>query len=233
MRILLVEDDVILGNATSIYLRNSGYVVDWAKDGKQADLALHDGVYDAVVLDLGLPKMDGLAVLKRLRARKEQSSVIILTARDSLEDRIAGLDLGADDYLIKPIKLAELAARIRAQLRRQHAILASIIEYPPLTLNTKDRLVTYQNQPFPLSPRELSLLETLLLRVGKVVSKESLIENISDWDDSLGKNAIEVYMHRLRKKLLSVGVEVRTVRGLGYMLDVQENTSPIKSETDQ
>lgn len=233
MRILLVEDDVILGNATSIYLRNSGYVVDWAKDGKQADLALHDGVYDAVVLDLGLPKMDGLAVLKRLRARKEQSSVIILTARDSLEDRIAGLDLGADDYLIKPIKLAELAARIRAQLRRQHAILASIIEYPPLTLNTKDRLVTYQNQPFPLSPRELSLLETLLLRVGKVVTKESLIENISDWDDSLGKNAIEVYMHRLRKKLLSVGIEVRTVRGLGYMLDLQGNTSPVNSDIDQ
>jgi len=233
MRILLVEDDVILGNATSIYLRNCGYVIDWAKDGKQADLALHDGVYDAVVLDLGLPKMDGLAVLKRLRARKEQTSVIILTARDSLEDRIAGLDLGADDYLIKPIKLAELAARIRAQLRRQHAVLASIIEYPPLTLNTKDRLVTYQNQPFPLSPRELSLLETLLLRVGKVVTKESLIENISDWDDSLGKNAIEVYMHRLRKKLLSVGIEVRTVRGLGYMLDLQENTNPVNSDIDQ
>jgi two-component system OmpR family response regulator len=233
MRILLVEDDVILGNATSIYLRNSGYVVDWAKDGKQADLALHDGVYDAVILDLGLPKMDGLAILKRLRARKQQTSVIILTARDSLEDRIAGLDLGADDYLIKPIKLAELAARIRAQLRRQHAVLSSIIEYPPLTLNTKDRLVTYQNQPFPLSPRELSLLETLLLRVGKVVTKESLIENISDWDDSLGKNAIEVYMHRLRKKLLSVGIEVRTVRGLGYMLDLKENISQINSEIDQ
>ena len=233
MRILLVEDDVILGNATSIYLRNSGYVVDWAKDGKQADSALHSEVYDAVVLDLGLPQMDGLTILKRLRARKQQTSVIILTARDSLEDRIAGLDLGADDYLIKPIKLAELAARIRVQLRRQHATLSSIIEYPPLSLNTEDRLVSYQNQPFALSPRELSLLETLLLRVGKVVSKESLIENISDWDDSLGKNAIEVYMHRLRKKLLSVGIEVRTVRGLGYMLDLQENTSPINLEISQ
>jgi two-component system OmpR family response regulator len=225
MRILLVEDDLILGNATSIYLRNIGYVVDWAKDGKQADLALHNEVYDATVLDLGLPQMDGLAVLKRLRARKQQTSVIILTARDSLEDRIAGLDLGADDYLIKPIKLAELAARIRAQLRRQHATLSSIIEYPPLSLNTKDRLVTFQNQPFALSPRELSLLETLLVRVGKVVSKESLLENISDWDESLGTNAIEVYMHRLRKKLLSVGIEVRTVRGLGYMLDLPENSA--------
>ncbi len=221
MRILLVEDDVMLGNATSTYLRNSGYVVDWAKDGKLADLALHEAVYDAVVLDLGLPQMSGLEVLKRLRARKQNTSVIILTARDSLEDRIAGLDLGADDYLIKPIKLAELAARLRAQLRRQHAVMAPTIEYPPLTLHTKDRLVTYQNQPFALSPRELSLLETLLLRVGKVVSKESLLENISDWDDSLGKNAIEVYMHRLRKKLLSVGIEIRTVRGLGYMLDQQ------------
>lgn len=230
MRILLVEDDVILGNATSIYLRNIGYVVDWARDGKQADLALHNEVYDAVVLDLGLPQLDGLAVLKRLRTRKQQTSVIILTARDSLEDRIAGLDLGADDYLIKPIKLAELAARIRAQLRRQHATLSSIIEYPPLSLNTKDRLVTYKNQPFALSPRELSLLETLLLRVGKVVSKENFLENISDWDESLGTNAIEVYMHRLRKKLLSVGIEVRTVRGLGYMLDSQENIDAINSE---
>lgn len=229
MRILLVEDDVILGNATSIYLRNIGYVVDWAIDGKQADLALQNEVYDAVVLDLGLPQMDGLAILKRLRARKQQISVIILTARDSLEDRIAGLDLGADDYLIKPIKLAELAARIRAHLRRQHATLSSIIEYPPLRLNTKDRLVTFQNQPFALSPRELSLLETLLVRVGKVVSKESLLENISDWKESLGTNAIEVYMHRLRKKLLSVGIEVRTVRGLGYMLDLPENT-PINPE---
>lgn len=230
MRILLVEDDVILGNATSIYLRNIGYVVDWARDGKQADLALHNEVYDAVVLDLGLPQLDGLAVLKRLRTRKQQTNVIILTARDSLEDRIAGLDLGADDYLIKPIKLAELAARIRAQLRRQHATLSSIIEYPPLSLNTKDRLVTYKNQPFALSPRELSLLETLLLRVGKVVSKENFLENISDWDESLGTNAIEVYMHRLRKKLLSVGIEVRTVRGLGYMLDSQENINAINSE---
>ncbi len=230
MRILLVEDDVILGNATSIYLRNICYVVDWARDGKQADLALHNEVYDAVVLDLGLPQLDGLAVLKRLRTRKQQTSVIILTARDSLEDRIAGLDLGADDYLIKPIKLAELAARIRAQLRRQHATLSSIIEYPPLSLNTKDRLVTYKNQPFALSPRELSLLETLLLRVGKVVSKENFLENISDWDESLGTNAIEVYMHRLRKKLLSVGIEVRTVRGLGYMLDSQENINTINSE---
>jgi two-component system, OmpR family, response regulator len=219
MRILFVEDDTILGNATSIYLRNNGYVVDWVQDGKQADLALHNEAYEVVVLDLGLPEMDGLTVLKRLRARKQETSVIILTARDGLEDRIAGLDLGADDYLIKPIKLPELAARLRVQIRRRHAIAASVIEYPPLTLHTKERLVTHLDQPFALSPREFSLLETLLVRVGKVVSKESLIGNISDWDDSLGSNAIEVYMHRLRKKLLLVGIEVRTVRGLGYLLD--------------
>lgn len=221
MRILLVEDDAVLGNATSIYLRNSDYIVDWARDGRQADSALSEEVYDAVVLDLGLPKMDGLTVLKRLRARKLDTRVIILTARDDLEDRIAGLDLGADDYLVKPVRLAELAARLRAQLRRKHDVLVSTIEYPPLTLHIKERLVTYQDQPFALSPRELSIFETLLLRVGKVVSKEGLIENISDWDDSLGKNAIEVYIHRLRKKLLGVGIEVRTVRGLGYMLDRQ------------
>ena len=219
MRILLVEDDLILGNATSVYMRSSGYVVDWVKDGKQADAALHEDVYEVVVLDLGLPNMDGLTVLKKLRARKQTTRVIILTAQDSLEDRIAGLDAGADDYLVKPIKLAELAARLRAQLRREHTVLSSEIQYPPLTLHINERIVSYHDQPFGLSPRELSLFESLLLRVGKVVSKESLIENISDWDDTLGKNAIEVYMHRLRKKLLSVGLEVRTVRGLGYMLD--------------
>lgn len=222
MRVLLVEDDAVLGNATSIYLRNSDHVVDWARDGVQADLALHDDNYDVVVLDLGLPRMDGLAVLKNMRARKQNSHVIILTARDDLDERIAGLDLGADDYLIKPIKLAELAARLRAQFRRQHNILASTIEYPPLTLHIKENSVTYENKPFALSPRELNIFKTLLLRVGKVVSKENLIENISDWDDSLGTNAIEVYMHRLRKKLLNVGIEVRTLRGLGYLIDKKE-----------
>ena len=222
MRILLVEDDSILGNATSIYLRNNGYAVDWVQNGKQADSALHDEAYEVVILDLGLPQMDGLSVLKRLRARKQNTGVIILTARDALEDRIAGLDLGADDYLIKPIKLPELAARLRVQIRRKHAVSTATIDYPPLTLNTKERLVTYLNEPFALSPREFSLLETLLMRVGKVVSKESLLGNISDWDASLGSNAIEVYMHRLRKKLLQVGIEVRTVRGLGYLLDKQD-----------
>jgi len=222
MRILLVEDDEVLGNATSNYLQNSGYVVDWIKDGKQADLALHEDVYDAAILDLGLPKMDGIEILKKLRARKQQLGVIILSARDSLDDRIAGLDFGADDYLIKPVKLAELAARLRAQIRRVHSALATTIEYPPLIFHIKDRLVTYQNQPFSLSPRELSLLETMLLRIGKVVTKECLLENISDWDDNLAINAIEVYMHRLRKKLLTVGVEIRTIRGLGYMLDKKE-----------
>lgn len=221
MRILLVEDDAILGNATSVYLRNNGYSVDWAQDGKQADLALHEDIYEVVILDLGLPQMDGLNVLKRLRARKISSSVIILTARDALEDRIAGLDFGADDYLIKPIKLPELAARLRVQIRRKHAVSAATIEYPPLTLHVRDRLVTHLGEPFALSPREFSLLETLLMRVGKVVSKESLLSNISDWDDNLGSNAIEVFMHRLRKKLLQVGIEIRTVRGLGYLLDKQ------------
>ncbi len=221
MRILLVEDDLILGDATSAYLRKQGYALDWIKDGKQADLALQEDVYEAVILDLGLPNMDGLAVLKKLRARKQSVNVIVLTARENLEDRISGLDSGADDYLIKPIKLAELAARLRVQMRRHHKLEESIIEYPPLTLHIKERLVVYQNAPFALSPRELSLLETLLLRIGKVVSKEGLLENISDWDDSLGLNAIEVYMHRLRKKLLFIGIEIRTVRGLGYMLDKQ------------
>ncbi len=222
MRILLVEDDAILGSATCIYLRNDGYAVDWVQDGKQADLALHNNVFEVVILDLGLPQMDGLTVLKRLRARKISANVIILTARDALEDRIAGLDLGADDYLIKPIKLPELAARLRVQIRRKHAVTLATIEYPPLTLHTNEHLVTYLGKPFALSPREFSLLETMLIRVGKVVSKESLLGGMSDWDDSLGNNAIEVYMHRLRKKLEQIGIEVRTVRGLGYMLEKLE-----------
>lgn len=221
MRILLVEDDLILGDATSTYLRKQGYALDWIKDGKLADLALQEDIYEAVILDLGLPNMDGLVVLKKLRARKQYVNVIVLTARENLEERISGLDSGADDYLIKPIKLAELAARLRVQMRRHHKLEVTIIDYPPLTLHTKERLVIYKNEPFPLSPRELGLLETLLLRIGKVVSKEGLLENISDWDDSIGLNAIEVYMHRLRKKLLMIGIEIRTVRGLGYMLDKQ------------
>ena len=223
MRILLVEDDPTLGNALSRSLRQSGYAVDWAEHGQAADLALHDQVYEAVVLDLGLPKIDGFEVLRRLRGRKLTTPVIILTARDALEDRIKGLDLGADDYLIKPFKLPELEARLRALIRRSHAVPSSAIHYGPLTLDTKDHMVAVAGEPLALSSRELNVLETLLLRAGRVVSKDGLLEALCGWDEDVGSNAIEVYVHRLRKKLEPHGINIRTVRGLGYMLDRQQN----------
>lgn len=218
MRILLVEDDAALGQAMNTALQRAGYSVDWSHDGHEADIALHDQVYEAVILDLGLPRIDGFEVLKRMRARKIRSPVIILTARDGLEDRVHGLDLGADDYLTKPFKLPELEARLRAQIRRNNAVLGSTIEYGPLVLDIKDRMLTANGEQMLLSPRELSVLEMLLMRVGRVVSKDSIVEALCKWDEGVGNNAIEVYIHRLRKKLEPLGINVLTIRGLGYLL---------------
>ncbi len=218
MKILLVEDDAALGHAMSTSLNRAGYTVNWAHDGYEADIALHDNVYDAVILDLGLPKIDGFEVLKRMRDRKVTAPVIILTARDDLDDRIKGLDLGADDYLTKPFKLPELEARLRAQIRRNNAILASTIEYGPLVLNITDKMLTMNGEQMLLSPREFSVLEMLLSRVGRVVSKESIVEALCKWDEGVGNNAIEVYIHRIRKNLEPIGINVLTIRGLGYLL---------------
>ena len=218
MKILLVEDDAALGHAMSTSLNCAGYTVNWAHDGYEADIALHDSVYDAVILDLGLPKIDGFEVLKRMRDRKVTAPVIILTARDDLDDRIKGLDLGADDYLTKPFKLPELEARLRAQIRRNNAILASTIEYGPLVLNITDKMLTMNGEQMLLSPREFSVLEMLLSRVGRVVSKEAIVEALCKWDEGVGNNAIEVYIHRIRKKLEPIGINVLTIRGLGYLL---------------
>lgn len=223
MRILLVEDDPTLGNALSRSLRQSGYAVDWAEHGQAADLALYDQVYEAVVLDLGLPKIDGFEVLRRLRGRKLATPVIILTARDALEDRIKGLDLGADDYLVKPFKLPELEARLRALIRRSNAVSSSTLHYGLLTLDTKDRMVSIDGEPLALSSRELNVLETLLVRAGRVVSKQGLLEALCGWGEDVGSNAIEVYVHRLRRKLEPHDINIRTVRGLGYMLDKVQN----------
>ena len=218
MKILLVEDDAALGHAMSTSLNKAGYSVNWAHDGFEADVALHDYVYDAVILDLGLPRIDGFEVLKRMRARKVTAPVIILTARDDLDDRVRGLDLGADDYLTKPFKLPELEARLRAQIRRNNSILGSTIEYGPLVLNISDKMLIVNGETMPLSPREFSVLEMLLTRVGRVVSKDAIIDALSKWDEGVGKNAIEVYIHRIRKKLEPLGINVLTIRGLGYLL---------------
>lgn len=218
MKILLVEDDAALGHAMSTSLNRAGYTVNWTHDGHEAEVALHDNVYDAVILDLGLPKIDGFEVLKRMRARKVMAPVIILTARDDLDDRVKGLDLGADDYLTKPFKLPELEARLRAQIRRSNSLLASTIEYGPIVLNITDKMLTVNGEQMLLSPREFSVLEMLLSRVGRVVSKESIVEALCKWDEGVGNNAIEVYIHRIRKKLEPIGINVLTIRGLGYLL---------------
>lgn len=219
MRILLVEDDAVLGDAINRSLIKAGYAVDWATDGHAADLALHDELYDAVVLDLGLPRLDGLDVLRRLRQRKVLTPVVILSAREGVDDRIRGLDLGADDYLTKPFKLPELEARLRAQIRRSHQVASASIELGRLKFDTKERIASVGEEVLELSQRELGVLEVLVLRKGRVVSKDSLVEYLCNWNEDVGSNAIEVYVHRLRKKLETHGIEIRTIRGLGYLLE--------------
>lgn len=219
MRILLVEDDNILANTLSQALQQSGYAVDLLSDGASADRALIHDVYDLVILDLGLPGLDGMQVLKRLRMRKSHVPVLILTARDALSDRVDGLDHGADDYLTKPFDLPELEARIRALIRRKHGVSDSLIEYGPLRYDITGKRVLVADLPLDLSARDISVLEILLLRAGRVVSKEHLAEHLYGWNEEVGDNAIEVGIHRLRKKLEAVGITIRTIRGLGYLLD--------------
>jgi two-component system, OmpR family, response regulator len=219
LRILLVEDDSILAASLSLALHESGYVVDLVEDGTTADSALTHDVYDLVVLDLGLPGLDGMEVLKRLRSRKSRVPVLILTARDSLSERVGGLDLGADDYLTKPFDLPELEARIRVLIRRNQGTSDSIIDYGPLHYDSAGKRVMVGDQILELSARDISVLEILLLRAGRVISKEHLAERLYGWGEVVGDNAIEVGIHRLRKKLEPVGITIRTIRGLGYLLD--------------
>ncbi len=223
MRLLLVEDDSILGDAMQRVLQQTGYAVDWARNGKDADLALGDQVYDLVLLDLGLPQLDGFEVLRRLRTRQSSLPVLIVTARDSVDERVKGLDLGADDYVLKPFDMPELLARIRVHLRRTQSLLTNIITYGPLVYDMSERRVMVNDKPLICPARELGILEAMLLKVGKIVSNEQLIEKLCSWDENLSSNAIEVYVHRLRKKLQPLGVNIITVRGLGYMLEKQSD----------
>lgn len=218
-RVLLVEDDKVLGDAMLRSLQQAGYAVDWARNGRDADLVLGDQVYDLALLDLGLPGMDGFQVLQRLRARRIHLPVLIVTARDALEDRIKGLDLGADDYVLKPFDMPELLARIRARTRRTQTIQENEIQFGELVYDITTRLVRISGEPVAFSARELGILEALLTRLGKVVTKEMLVEKLCNWDEELGSNAIEVYVHRLRKKLEPYNISINTVRGLGYMLE--------------
>ncbi len=219
MRILIVEDDEILADSLIRTMAGVGYAADHATNGESALSMLLDGCYDLAVLDINLPRMDGLAVLRQVRAAKKSLPVILLTARDSVQDRVHGLDLGADDYLTKPFSVAELEARVRALLRRGQSSGAVLLTCGNLEFDSIGRRVCLAGEPVELSARELAVLETLVFRQGKVVSKEQLIESLCAWGEEVTPNAIEVYMHRLRKKLEAGGVAIRTVRGLGYMMD--------------
>jgi DNA-binding response OmpR family regulator len=218
MRILIAEDDAIIADGLSRSLRQGGYAVDWAPNGLEADGALATVTYDLLILDLGLPKLPGLEVLKRLRARGSQVPVLILTALDGTGDRVKGLDLGADDYMVKPFELAELEARVRA-LTRRSAGTTPTIQCGQLSYDQVGRVAQIQGQTLDLSAREIGLLEVLLTRMGRLVSKDQLVDHLCGWGEEVSHNAIEVYVHRLRKKLEAGGVKIATVRGLGYCLE--------------
>lgn len=218
MRILLAEDDPHLGDGLTVGLRQDGYAVDWVKDGLAADLALKSEAYDLLVLDLGLPRLAGMDVLTRLRARGQMLPVLILTARDATGDKIAGLDSGADDYVVKPIDLDELAARVRALARRTAGRAAPLLEHRDLVLDPAARLVTRSGEPVDLSVREFALLQTLLENRGRVLTRAQLEGSLYGWRDEPDSNALEVHVHHLRKKL---GADlIKTLRGVGYMVTI-------------
>lgn len=216
MRLLLVEDDAMIGEAVHDLLREQDYAVDWVRDGNQADTALMTQGYDLVLLDLGLPGRDGLAVLRALRARRDRTPVLIATARDGVADRIAGLDAGADDYVLKPYDLDELLARIRALLRRAAGRAEPVYEHKGVTINPATREVTVQGRPVVLSAREWAVLEPLIARPGLVLSRQQLEDKLYGWGEEIGSNAVEVFIHGLRRKLGAA--LVLNVRGVGYMV---------------
>ena len=225
MKVLVIEDDATLGRALQEFLTDHDYATDWLADGERALGALKNYAYDLIVLDLNLPGIDGLEVLRRLRAEGCLVPVLILTARDELADRVAGLDAGADDYLTKPFELAELAARVRALARRHQGNAQSLIEFGSLTFDGVHRELRAAGQRLALSVRELSVLEMLLLRSEKVVTKQQIVQKLSAIDSDFSENAVEVYIYRLRKRLEGVGVVIQTVRGFGYSLELEDAPS--------
>jgi len=220
MRILIAEDDEVLADGLCRSMRQSGYAVDCVSDGLDADLILRgDQPFDLVILDLGLPRLDGFSVLRNLRERNRQVPVIILTARDGVGDRVKGLDFGADDYMVKPFSLPELEARVRALMRRGQCGVNPVFSCGTLTFDSVGRRAAINGEPLELTTRELGVLEALMSRIGWVVSKDQLLERLYSYSEEASGNAIEVYIHRLRKKIEAAGVTIRTIRGLGYIID--------------
>ena len=216
MRILVVEDDSLLGDALQAGLRQRGFDADWVTDGVAAELALRTGTFLAVVLDLGLPRLDGVELLRRERARGSKLPVLVLTARDAVEDRVRGFDTGADDYVIKPVDLDELAARLRALVRRSRGEAAPVLEIGALRLDPAARTVVYRGKRVELKAKEFNLLQEFLLNAGRVLSRQQIEERLYAWGEEVESNAVEVHIHHLRRKL-APGL-IRTVRGVGYML---------------
>lgn len=216
MRILLAEDDPLLGDGLRAGLRQAGFQVDWVRDGLAAERELRAQPYAAAVLDLGLPRLDGMQVLARVRQASVQLPILVLTARDAVSDRIKGLDTGADDYIVKPIDLNELAARLRALVRRAHGQVQERLQVGELVLDPAARSVQRAGLPINLSPREFDLLQALMLSAGRVLSREQLEQHLYSWGQEVDSNAVEVHVHNLRKKLGTPLIQ--TVRGIGYMV---------------
>ena len=216
MRILLVEDDPELGDGLTVGLRQAGFAVDWLRDGHSADQALQSESFDLIVLDLGLPRLSGMEVLNRARGRGQSMPILILTARDATGDKVSGLDAGADDYLVKPIDLDELSARIRALTRRSAGRAAPLLTHGELSIDLAAHCVTFAGQEVELSSREFSLLQILIENAGRVLTRTQLEQSIYGWRDEPDSNALEVHIHHLRKKLGSD--LIRTLRGVGYTI---------------
>ena len=223
MRLLLVEDDEILGDGLAAGLKMEGYAVDWLTNGKLADEALKMNCYELVVLDLNLPDMDGLSILRALRARKDETPVLVLTAKDTVPDRVEGLDSGADDFVIKPFELDEVCARLRALARRNEGRSTPTIEYKGLVLDPASHQVTFNGDKVELSQKEFEILSFLMGNIGRVVSRARLEESLYSWSSDIESNTVEVHIHYLRKKL-DPGI-IRTVRGVGYIIDSESDTN--------
>ncbi len=221
MRILIVEDDAMLADGLARSLRQSDYAVDWVDSGERALLATEHEAFDLVILDIGLPGVDGFEMLRRLRRSERYVPVIVVTARDTVTDRVRGLDLGADDYLVKPFAFDELEARVRALIRRGHTPTSPQVSYGALALDLVAREARVNGEPIELTAREWAIMELLVTQPGVALSKDRIIQSLSSWDEKLSRNAIEVYISRLRAKLEPAGVRFRTVRGYGYLLETQ------------